>query len=176
MTTTQRTRASNVWAGYAACVWALVFAAMSFYWAVGGMTGIGTQAASIQAAARDPDAAFVAVLWATGVLKVAGAVLALALVRRWGRIIPRRLPRAAAWVSGIGMLLYGGVNFVVGVAVALLRAIDIINAPADTSAFWWHLLLWDPWWMLGGALFSIAALSDQRRTRAESRATAAGRR
>jgi hypothetical protein len=165
MTTTPQTRTGSTWAGYVACGWALAFAAMSFYWAAGGMIGIETQAESIQEAARDPDAEFVAVLWATGVLKVAGG--ALALVQRWGRIIPRRWLLAAAWVAGVGMALYGGVNFVVGVAVALLRATDVIATTADTSAFWWHLLLWDPWWILGGALFIVAALDYQRRSRVE---------
>jgi hypothetical protein len=168
MTTVQQCGASSVWAGYAACAWALVFAAMSFYWAVGGTFGIETQAESIQAAARDRDAEFVAVLWATGALKVAGAGLALALVQQWGRMIPRRLLLVAAWVTSGGILLYGGLNFIVGVAVALLRAIDVVETPADTSAFWWHLLLWDPWWMLGGVLYCMAAWYFQRRPRVEA--------
>ena len=155
------------WAGFAACVWSLVFAAMSFYWAAGGTIGIETQAEPIQSAARNPDARFVALLWATGMLKVAGAVVALALVQRWGRIIPRRMLLAAGWIAGVGMLLYGGVNFVVGAVVALLRAIDVLETPADTAAFWWHLLLWDPWWMVGGVLFSLAAWTYQRRSRVE---------
>jgi hypothetical protein len=156
-----------MWAGYAACAWALVFAAMSFYWAAGGRIGIETQAGSIQTAAQDPDAEFVAVLWVTGVVKVVGALLALALIQRWGRKIRRRMLLVAAWIAGGGMVLYGGVNFVVGAVVALLRAIEVIDTPADTSAFWWHLLLWDPWWILGGVLFSIAALNYQRRSRVE---------
>ena len=95
---------ASTWAGYAACAWAMVFAAMSFYWAAGGTTGIGTQANSIQEVARDPDARFTAVLWATGVLKVVGAVLALALVQRWGRMIPRRMLLAAGWIAGATLL------------------------------------------------------------------------
>ena len=151
-----------MWAGYAACAWALVFAAMSFYWAAGGRFGIETQAKSIQNTARDPDARFVALLWATGTLKVTGAVIALALVQRWGRTIPRRMLLASGWIAGVGMLFYGGVNFVVGAFVALLRMLDVIATPAGTTAFWWHLLLWDPWWMLGGVLFGIAVWNFQR--------------
>lgn len=37
--TTPRTA---TWAGYAASVWAFVFAAISFYWAVGGTAGGST--------------------------------------------------------------------------------------------------------------------------------------
>jgi hypothetical protein len=75
---------------------------------------------------------------------------------------------AAGWIAGVGMLLYGGVNFVVGAVVALLRALAVLETPADTSAFWWHLLLWDPWWILGGVLFSLAAWAYQRRSRADA--------
>jgi hypothetical protein len=135
---------------------------MSFYWAAGGTIGIETQAESIQSAARDPDARFVALVWATGVIKVGGALLALAFVQGWGRMIPRRLLLVAGWVAGMGMLLYGGINFIAGACVALLGAIDVIESPAGTSAFWWHLLLWDPWWMLGGALFGVAVWIFQR--------------
>lgn len=166
--TTHLTNRSWKWAGYAACAWSSVFAAMSFYWAAGGTIGLDTQAEAIQEAVREGDQGFLAVVWATGVMKVVGAVLALALVQRWGRLIPRWILLAAAWTAGVGMVLYGGVNFVVGVVVALLRVIEVIDTPADTSAFWWHLLLWDPWWILGGVLFSIAVLNYQRRSRAKA--------
>jgi hypothetical protein len=43
-----------------------------------------------------------------GVLKVAGALLALALVRPWGRAIPRRLLGGAAWAVSAVLTAYGG--------------------------------------------------------------------
>src|SRR3954447_5412033 len=96
---------SSTWAGYAACVWALAFAAISFYWAIGGTTGSETIGPAITNMAHDP--AFVVVLWGTGALKVLGGLLALALVRPWGRLLPRWLLLTASWGGGAFMVLYG---------------------------------------------------------------------
>lgn len=71
---------SAAWAGYAACVWMLVFAAMSFYWALGGTVGLTTVSLG-QELAGEPW--FIRLLWLTGILMVAGGLLALALVQSW---------------------------------------------------------------------------------------------
>ena len=57
-------------AAYAACAWAVVFAAASFYWAAGGTAGADTIGGVIT---RLPG--IVALLWVTGALKVIGALL-----------------------------------------------------------------------------------------------------
>ncbi len=51
------TARSAVWAGYAACAWAFVFAALSFYWAAGGTAGVNTNAPAVTkpVLARDPN-------------------------------------------------------------------------------------------------------------------------
>ena len=153
------------WPAYGAYVWSLLFAAMSFYWAAGGTIGIDTQAPGIAELARERDPGFVAVLWVTGLLKLLGVPLALALVQPWGRVFPRWMLLTAAWGAGAGMVLWGGLNLCVGVGVGVLRAAGVVDPPEDTSAFWWHLLLWDPWWILGGVLFLMAAWQYRRRTR-----------
>ncbi len=151
------------WAGYAGCAWALAFAAMSFYWAAGGLLGIETQGHAIKDAAlalrRDPQ--FVALVWSTGAAKVLGALLALALVQPWGQALPRRLLLIPAWIGGVGMVAYGGIPLVVNglMLTGLLR----VPGPVDWVAIRWHFLLWDPWWTAGGALFVAAAWSYQRR-------------
>lgn len=73
--------ASLVWAGSAA-LWAFVFAAMSFYWASGGMLRIETLGREMAAMAqrRDPD--IIVAAWVTGAMKVVAGLLALALLRR----------------------------------------------------------------------------------------------
>lgn len=146
-----------IWAGYAASAWALVFAALSFYWAAGGTVGASTIGPAIAtlALARDPE--FVAVLWATGVLKVLGGVLALALVQPWGRLLPRRILLIVAWGVGALLLLYACANLV----EHGLMAIGVISIPAGlgATALRWHLVLWDPWWLIGGILFCAAAWS-----------------
>lgn len=148
-------------AGYAACAWALSFAALSFYWAAGGTFGaetIGPALASL-ALARDPQ--FVAILWITGVLKVVAGLLALALVQSWGRLISRWLLLIAGWGASAALILYGGASFV---QHALMVAGTItIPAGLGATAARWHLLLWDPWWLLGGLLFAAATWGYSRR-------------
>ncbi len=101
-------------AAYAACAWAVVFAAASFYWAAGGTVGEDTVGGVIT---RLPG--IVALLWVTGALKVIGALLALALVRPWGRVLPRWLLLTLSWAGGVGLTAYGAIPLVVnGLMVA----------------------------------------------------------
>lgn len=153
-------------AGYAACIWALAFAAASFYWAAGGTAGaetIGPALAGL-ALARDPE--FVAILWITGALKAVAGLLALALTgARPGRLpvpLPRWMLLLAGWAAAAGLILYGGASFVQH-ALMVAGAVAIPAGLGATGARW-HLLLWDPWWLLGGTLFAIAAWGYGRRT------------
>jgi Protein of unknown function (DUF3995) len=146
---------AGAWVPLAAAAWALAFAAVSFYWAAGGEVGLETVGEEIEreALAREPDA--IALVWVTGGLKVLGAALALALVRPRGPAIVRRVVGLAGWVVGIGLLLYAVANFVQhGLMEA--GAIDTPDSLGE-SAVTWHLVLWDPVWLLGGILFTAAA-------------------
>jgi len=145
-------------AARAAAAWAFVFAAMSFYWALGGRLSVGTQARSIREQIDDPG--FVAVLWVTGALKVGAGVIALALVRPRGE---RRPPRALSVVAGVlaaGLLLYGGLGWV----QALLWQTGVQDVPASVgaTAARWKLLFWEPFWVLGGVLFLLAVRHARR--------------
>ncbi len=144
---------------YAACAWAFVFAAMSFYWAAGGMAGVDTLGASIKDLSLTRPASFIALLWITGSLKVVGGLCALALVRPWGRVIPRWLLLVAAWAGGIALTVYGAIPLIVGALV--LTGTTQVKGPVDRTGLRWHVALWDPWWVLGGLLF----WSYQRRSR-----------
>jgi Protein of unknown function (DUF3995) len=157
-------------AAYAAAAWALLFAAMSFFWALGGTLGLDTLGNEIEREARDRDPDTIAVVWVTGFLKVLGAVLALALVMPWGGRLPRRLLLIAAWAVGLGLLAYALANFV---QHGLMKsgAIDTPEA-LGSSAATWHLLFWDPFWLLGGVLFTAAAWQYGRASRAPPAASA----
>jgi Protein of unknown function (DUF3995) len=146
---------------YWACAWALVFAAMSFYWAVGGSAALDTIGGEIERQARDREPDFVASLWVTGVLKLLGAVVALALARRWGTGVWRRLVVIVAGVGGVLVALYGAAELVQHLLMAT-GAID--RSGLDDTAVFGHLLFWDPWWILGGVLFAIAAMDRARRS------------
>lgn len=140
-----------------ACAWAFAFAAVSAYWALGGDVGIETIAADIT---RVPLANNPAIVWGTAGLKALAGLVALALVRPWGRRFPRRSLVAAAWIAGVLLTLYGGANLIDhGLMVAGVRHTPEV---LGERAARWHLLLWDPVWLLGGILFLAAARQSQR--------------
>lgn len=151
----------TAWAAYAAGAWAFAFAALSFYWAAGGTAGADTIGDIIKGRPLARDPGFVAILWATGALKALAGLLALALVRPWGRLIPHWTLLTATWGTGALLTLYGGANL----AVRGLMAVGVMSTPASmrSVAARWHLVLWDPWWLLGGILFLAAAWGYSRR-------------
>ncbi|WP_367186615.1 DUF3995 domain-containing protein [Sporichthya sp.] len=140
---------------------AFVFAGVSFYWAAGGMAGVHTLGGPIEKMATARDATFVTILWAMAIGKVAGGVLAMALIRRWVRRIPGRWLLRAAWGAAAPLALYGGLQTA---SVALVR-FDIItpDEPVASSVLWWRLLLWEPWFLLWGVLLGLAARNAGRR-------------
>jgi hypothetical protein len=108
---------TTAWAAYAACALAWLYAVPSFYWALGGTAGLNTVGGAIEELARTRDPAGIALGLGAGVLKVAGGLLALALVRPWGRAIPRRLLLGAAWTASVVLTCYGGLLVAVGAMV-----------------------------------------------------------
>lgn len=139
------------WPAYAAAGWAAVFAAASFYWAAGGSVGVSTLG---DVSDRVPTAA----VWGTGLLKLTAALLALTLVYP---VRARRLWTLGVWTTGVICTLYGAANL----GVRAVMALGILHTPASmhTSAADWHLMLWDPFWLLGGVLFLAAAYATRRR-------------
>lgn len=79
----------GIWTAYAACVLALLHAGVSFYWAVGAAAGLSTVGGELEELVRTRDPGFIALVWATGLMKAACGLLALALVRFWGSVFPR---------------------------------------------------------------------------------------
>ena len=51
------------------------------------------------------------------------------------------------------------------VAVGALALTGVLGEPADPTALRWHVLLWDPWFLLWGLLLVVAALSRRRPSR-----------
>ncbi len=146
---------------YGAALLALSHAALSAYWALGGTGLLSTVGGRLEALARDGGTASVALLATLVVLKLAGCLVALALVRPRRRRLPWWLLSGAALFGGLVLTLYGGVLTLVG-AVALLGA---FGPPTDVTALYWHVLLWDPWFLLWGVLLTIAALRRFRLNR-----------
>jgi len=143
------------WAGYAAFAWGLLFAGVSFYWGAGGTAGLDTLGGSLVQMARAREPAVIAAVWVTGLLKLAGAMLALALVGAWGPRLPRLPVAVLGWGAAAVLTLYGGVLVTAEALVAggLVRP----ASPVDWKALYWHLYLWDLSFLVWGILFGLAA-------------------
>ena len=147
------------WVSYVAATWAFVFASASFYWALGGRIGLETIGPGLATLTNDPW--FVAIgLWGVGVAKVAGGLLALALIRLRQRRRVHRLIYLITLIGGSLAALYGAASLVQH--VLMITGAIAIPAGLGRVATTWHIVLWDPWWVIGGVLFVTAA----RRSRA----------
>lgn len=156
-TTKQST--SHEWVAYAASAWWLSFAAMSFYWAAGGTIGLATLGERIEGLAAARELWFVTLVWVSGVLKLIPGVFVLALVRPWGRHVPRTVLLIMVWAIGVALLVYGGMNMVMqGLVMGGILTPDNV----DWTGFTWRLIFWNPWWFLGGSLYCTAAWNYQR--------------
>jgi Protein of unknown function (DUF3995) len=139
--------------------WCSVFAAAHVFWAVGGSAGLASSAGE-DLAARRPAAFVVLGLWG-----VAGALLlaAVGIIVAGTRRRDSRRARAVAWAIGV----IGAALLVRGIAVEVLLATDAAGiqdavGPLETR---WSLILWNPWFVLGGALFLATTTQIVRRAR-----------
>jgi hypothetical protein len=161
-------RSRTTWAGYAACVLALLHAAMSFYWASGGTAGLSTVGGELEAMGRAREPALILLVWGAGVAKIFAGLLALALVMPWGKVFPRWAMLAAGWGGATLLALYGGV--LVAVEALVVGGVIVPSGPVDWTALKWHLFLWDPWFFVWGVLLGVAARHYTRSSRTERHA------
>ncbi len=153
--TTRHTRRSvGVWAGYAACAWGLAFAAISFYWGIGGTLGLDTLGGSLESLARAHDRTLLIAVWVTGFLKILGSLLALALAGTWAARVLRRPVTVLGWFAAASLILYGGI-LVVPEALVTVGAIKP-PPPVDWKPLHWHLYVWDMSFLVWGVVFGIA--------------------
>lgn len=155
-------------AAYAAATVAFAYAVVSVYWAVGGHALVSTVGGYVEQFARQTGPVPVLVALAAAVAKIFGGLLALALVRPWGRVIPRRwLLIASAGASAL-LTAYGGL-YVLGGALVLS---GVIHPPGhvDRTALRWHVGVWDLCFLVWGILLALAAAGFRRRTAKRSAA------
>ncbi|MFJ1747313.1 DUF3995 domain-containing protein [Streptomyces sp. NPDC088116] len=145
---------SVAWAGYSAAVLAGAFGLVSFYWAAGGTVGLDTLGGKIQEMAGHRDPGFIAVVWITGAMKVAGAVFSLSLVQSWGRIFPRPLMLLAGWGGSVGLILYGALQ--VGTLVLVAGGVLTPSDPIEWKPLLWRLFFWDLSFLVWGVLLLLA--------------------
>jgi len=139
---------------YAAAAVAFAYALVSLYWAVGGHRLISTVGGYVEQVARQGGAVPVLVALAAAAAKVAGGLLALALVRPWGRVIPRRWLLAGATAASVLLVGYGCLNVLVGALV--LSGVIHPSGSVNRTALRWHVGVWDLWFLVWGVLLALA--------------------
>ncbi|GAB3899092.1 hypothetical protein GCM10029964_084520 [Kibdelosporangium lantanae] len=142
--------------GYFACVWCVLFAALHVYWAVGGDVGLASSAGTDLATHR-PSWFVLLGLWGVALLLVAGAAFSVGMTR-WrlrGRL--RRVVVILGWLGGVVLLARGLL-----LEVVLLTGAGGIASAVGPSQTHWSLILWNPWFVLGGLVVSLATCQLQR--------------
>ena len=157
-------------AAYLASGLAIASAAVSMFWTLGGTWLLDTLGGSIEALARTRSPGALALGMATSLAKIGAALLALALVRPWGRQVPDHVLEGANMFVSAVLVLWGGANVLVG-GLAVVGAVSPADG-LDQRALHWHVFVWDLWFLVWGAALTLA-LSGFRR---ENRTTVAQRR
>jgi len=146
----------------AACGAGMAYAAVSVYWALGGTWLLDTVGGTLEQQGRVGNPGIILAVCAAAVLKVIGAIVplgAVGMTSGQATIAGRRQVRVLAWLEAATLTIYGLVLTVAGLLVqsgAITPA-----ASADHRALAWHAYLWDPWFLLWGALVA-AALARSR--------------
>ena len=143
-----------------AVAWCCVFATAHVFWAVGKSAGLASSARE-DLAARRPGALVILGPWG-----VAGVLLlaAVGIVAVGTRQCDARVARIGAWtigVTGPGLLVRG-------IALEVLLATETagIRAAVGPLETRWSLILWNPWFVLGGAVLIATATQILQRSRA----------
>jgi len=164
----QSTSASSGWpavgvvTAYAAAIVAFAYALMSLYWALGGHALLSTIGGYVEHFARRGGALPMLVAFAATAAKLAGGLLALALVRPWGRAVPRGWLLIGSAGASMLLVVYGGLNVLLGALV--LSGVIHPAAGEDRAALRWHVGVWDLWFLVWGILMALATVGYRRRT------------
>ncbi|WP_235817576.1 DUF3995 domain-containing protein [Gracilibacillus timonensis] len=130
-------------------VWTVVFAGMSFYWAMGGMFGVRSLGDAIYEQSLDPDPSFILLVWLTGFVKLLGVLLLVLLLISWQNVFMNKVLYYLTKTGGILLFLYGLLNFI----TISMSAFDILAMDLTTYATFWRLVFWEPYWMTGGVCY-----------------------
>jgi hypothetical protein len=149
-------------ASYAASVAAFAHAIMDLYWTLGGDGLLSTVGGYAERLARHGGVLAELLALSASAAQMMGGLLALALVRPWGRVIPRALLRLGSAGASALLVLYGGVLVLTGTLV-LTGAIHP-SGRVDWTAMRWHTGVWDMWFLVWGVLLALASAGYWRRT------------
>lgn len=131
----------RAWVGYAAALWALLFAGFHAVWATGWYVGLAETPAATAFAKRW----FLIYDLVVAGLMAVGVPVALALFQPWGDRVPRRPLGFLAW-TGTGLLALRGGGGVVQSLYFLAT-----GRPVHFGYY-----RWDLWFCLGAVLFAYS--------------------
>jgi hypothetical protein len=134
----------------------VVFAAVHVYWAAGGNAGLASSAGHALATRR-PLSFVLLGLWGIALLSAAGAVFCAGLARWRPRGWTKRGMAAAGWVAGALLLVRGLL-----LEIVLSTGAGGVASSVGPSEARWSLVLWNPWFIVGGVLLLLAARRFQR--------------
>ncbi|KZO01797.1 DUF3995 domain-containing protein [Pseudobacillus badius] len=137
---------------YAGFIWCMAFAALTFYWASGGMLGVRSLGGVIYEKALSGDENFLSIVRLTGVVKMFGGFFLLLLLRDWPESM-RKVLYYLSLAGGVCLFLYGLANF----TTLILDCFAVLNLELEEYSLKWRMLFWEPFWMLGGILFILSA-------------------
>jgi len=150
-----------VLAGLAA-VTGVGYAAVSAYWASGGQGLLTTLGRPFESWGHSRNLTAAVALWTVVAIKLVAAGLPAVTLSWAPRRVSSRTVRRLAWAAAGILLVYG---LIVSAGDWLSQAGVLGQAGAkDHRALAWHAFLWDPWFLLWGAL-ATGALVCERRSR-----------
>ena len=134
---------------YLGVIWTILFAGLSFYWAMGGMFGVRSLGGAIYDQALNPKPSFMIIVSLTGFIKLLGVIILFMLLVNWGNSRIRIILYFITKISGALLFLYGLLNFI----TIALSALDTLDFDLDRFATFWRLMFWEPYWMIGGIFY-----------------------
>jgi Protein of unknown function (DUF3995) len=140
----------------------LAYAAVSVYWAAGGTWLLSTVGGTLGQQGGAGDLGIIVAVWAAAVLKFIGAIVPLAAagMTPWQAAAAwRRQMRVLAWAEAAILTVYGLV--LAGAGWLVQSGLIAPAASADHRALAWHAYLWDPWFLLWGALVTAALVRSR---------------
>lgn len=134
------------------------YAAVSAYWGLGGTALLDTIGGALEHEARSRSAGSLILVWAVALLKLAAALLPLAVIRCAHPTSRRRWLRGLGWLEAATLTLYGLV--LTGVGLLVQAGVVDTSPHADHRALAWHAFLWDPWFLCWGVVVATAMLAS----------------
>ncbi|MFD1413062.1 DUF3995 domain-containing protein [Oceanobacillus jeddahense] len=139
----------NKWWLTVGVIWTVLFAGMSFYWAMGGRLGVRSLGGAIYEMSLHPEPSFILVVWLTGFVKLLGALLLLLLLVPWKNTVISKVLYYLTKIAGVFLFVYGLLNFI----TISMGAFAILDMDLEAHATFWRLVFWEPFWMIGGICY-----------------------